>query len=74
MSSLFLKRTARLEFVWTLEISIRPAPRMIFLSHIYMLVDITTRHAMLPFMDGSFGYNQIMMVPEASEKTSFITE
>ena len=44
------------------------------LPHIDMLVDSTTRHAMLSFMDGFFSYNQIMMAPEDREKTSFITE
>ena len=29
---------------------------------------------MLSFMDGFFGYNQIMMAPKDMEKTSFITE
>ena len=72
MSSMFLKRRARLGFVLTLEISTRLASRMIFLSHI--LVASTTGHAMLSFMDGFFGYNQILMAPEDREKTSFITE
>ena len=44
------------------------------LPHIDMLVDSTTRHAMLSFMDGFSSYNQIMMAPEDREKTSFITE
>ena len=44
------------------------------LPHIDMLVDSTAKHAMLSFMDGFFYYNQIMMVPEDREKTSFITE
>ena len=44
------------------------------LPHIDMLVDSTTGHAMLSFMDGFSGYNQIMMAPEDREKTSFITE
>ena len=39
-----------------------------------MLVDSTTGHAMLSFMDGFFGYNQILMAPEDRKKTSFITE
>ena len=42
--------------------------------HIDMLVDSTARHAMLSFVDGFVGYNQIMMAPEDREKTSFITE
>ena len=44
------------------------------LPHIDMLVDSTTGHSMLSFMDGFFGYNQILMAPEDMEKTSFITE
>ena len=31
-------------------------------------------HPMLSFMDGFFGYNQILMAPEDMEKTSFITK
>ena len=44
------------------------------LPHINMLVDSTAWHPMLSFMDGFFGYNQILMVPEDIEKTSFITK
>ena len=43
------------------------------LSHIDMLVDSTTGHSMLSFMDRFFGYSQIMMALEDMEKTSFIT-
>jgi ribonuclease HI len=43
------------------------------LPHIDVLVDNTARHAMLSFMDGFSGYNQIKMAPEDMEKTSFIT-
>ena len=43
------------------------------LPHIDMLVDSIAGHAM-SFMDGFFGYNQIMMAPKDREKTSFITE
>ena len=39
-----------------------------------MLVDNTIGHAMLSFMDGFSGYNQILMAPKDREKTSFITE
>ena len=42
--------------------------------HIDMLVDRTTGHPMLSFMDGFSEYNQILMAPEDMEKTSFITE
>ena len=41
--------------------------------HIDVLVDNTTMHGMLSFMDGFFGYNQIKMALEYLEKTSFIT-
>ena len=44
------------------------------LPHIDMLVDSTAGQALLSFMDGFSGYNQIMMAPEDREKTSFITE
>ena len=44
------------------------------LPHIDMLVDSTIGQAMLSFMDGFFGYNQIMKALEDMEKTSFITE
>ena len=44
------------------------------LPHSDMLVDSTIGHAMLSFMDGFSGYNQIMMAPEDREETSFITE
>ena len=43
------------------------------LPHIDMLVDSTTNHSMLSFMDGFFGYNQILMAPEDMEKMSFIS-
>ena len=44
------------------------------IPHIDMLVDSTTGHSMLSFMDGFSRYNQILMAPEDMEKTSFITE
>ena len=44
------------------------------LPHIDMLVDNTAGHPILSFMDGFFGYNQILMAPKDMEKTSFITE
>ena len=43
------------------------------LPHIDILVDNTAGHALLSFMDGFSGYNQIKMAPEDMEKTSFIT-
>ena len=42
------------------------------LSHIDMLVNSTTSHSMLSFMDGFSGYNQILMAPEDMEKTSLL--
>ena len=44
------------------------------LPHIDMLVDSTTWHPMLSFMDGFSRYNQILMAPEDMEKTSFINK
>ncbi|WJZ81616.1 hypothetical protein VitviT2T_001450 [Vitis vinifera] len=44
------------------------------LPHIGMLVESTTGHSMLSFMDGFSGYSQILMAPDDMEKTSFITE
>ena len=38
-----------------------------------LLVDNTAGHALLSFMDGFLGYNQIKMALEDMEKTSFIT-
>ena len=43
------------------------------LPPIVVLVDNTVGHKMLSFMDGFSGYNQIRMVEEDMEKTSFIT-
>ena len=42
--------------------------------YINMIVDSTTGYLMLSFMDGFFGYSQILMAPKDMEKTSFITE
>ena len=44
------------------------------LPHIDMLVDSTTGHSMLSFMDGFSRYNQLMKALKNMEKTSFITE
>ncbi|XP_058208176.1 uncharacterized protein LOC131321189 [Rhododendron vialii] len=44
------------------------------LPHIDVLVDNTAGHALLSFMDGFSGYNQILMAPEDREKTTFVTE
>lgn len=43
------------------------------LLHIDVLVDSSASHAMLSFMDGFSGYNQVLMVLEDMSKTSFIT-
>ena len=43
------------------------------LPYIDNLIDNTTGHALLSFMDGFLGYNQIKMAPEDMEKNSFIT-
>ena len=43
------------------------------LPHIDVLVDNTASHALLSFMDGFLGYNQIKMASEDMEKTSLIT-
>ena len=44
------------------------------LPHIDMLVDSTIGHSMLCFMDGFFGYSQILMAPKDMGKMSFIIE
>ncbi|PIN24824.1 DNA-directed DNA polymerase [Handroanthus impetiginosus] len=38
-----------------------------------LLIDATTGHEVLSFMDGSFGYNQIRMSPEDDKLTTFHT-
>ena len=43
------------------------------LPHIDILVDNTANHALLSFMYGYAGYNQILMAEEDMEKTTFIT-
>lgn len=42
------------------------------LLHIYLIVDSTTGHRMLNFMDVYSGYNQIYMNLDDAKKTSFI--
>ena len=44
------------------------------LPYINILVDSTTSHSMLSFMDGFSEYSQILMAPDDMEKTFFITE
>ncbi|KAL9236174.1 hypothetical protein vseg_010875 [Gypsophila vaccaria] len=43
------------------------------LPHVDVLVDNTADHALLSFMDGYAGYNQIKMAREDMAKTTFIT-
>ena len=43
------------------------------LTRIDQIVDSSTGHGMLSFLDGFFGYHQISMYPPDVEKTSFIT-
>ena len=43
------------------------------LPRINQLVDATSGHELLAFMDAFSGYNQIRMAPEDEEKTAFIT-
>ena len=43
------------------------------LPRIDQLVDATSGHELLTFMDAFSGYNQIRMAPEDEEKTAFIT-
>ena len=43
------------------------------LPQINLIVDATTGHDLLSFMDAFSGYNQIRMDPGDQEKTSFVT-
>ena len=43
------------------------------LPRIDQLVDVTSGHKLLTFMDAFSGYNQIRMASEDKEKTAFIT-
>ena len=43
------------------------------LPRIDLIVDATTSHELLGFMDAFSGYNQISMDPNDQEKTSFVT-
>ena len=52
----------------------RACPKDSFsLPRIDLIVDATTGHKLLSFMDAFSGYNQISMEPDDQEKTSFIT-
>ncbi|MGV7264174.1 reverse transcriptase family protein, partial [Mycobacterium kansasii] len=44
------------------------------LPSIDRLVDSTSEHEILSFVDAYSGYHQVLMHPEDVEKTSFITE
>lgn len=39
---------------------------------VYILVHIATRHGVLTFMDGHFGYNQILMIKEDVRKNDIL--
>ena len=45
----------------------------IFLSRIHQLIEVTTRHELLNFMDAYSGYNQIKMHTSDEDKTAFTT-
>jgi len=52
----------------------RASPKDNFsLPHIDILMDNTTSFALLSFMEGFLGYNQIKMAPKDMEKTTFVT-
>ena len=75
MSSLFPKRMTKLEFFFYFKDLNKASPKDDFpFPHIDLLVDSTTGHSMLSFMDGFLGYNQILMALEDMEKTIFIIE
>lgn len=48
--------------------------RQFSLPKIDLIVDATSKHELLSFMDAFSGYHQIKMYPPDVEKTSFITE
>ncbi len=53
----------------------RACPKEDFLlPHINVLVDNTIGSALMSFMDGFSGYNQILMALEDMTKTTFVTE
>jgi hypothetical protein len=52
----------------------RACPKDYFpLPHIDGLVDNTVGNALMSFMDGFSGYNQILMAPEDMMETTFVT-
>ena len=75
MPSLFPKKDGKVRVCGDFRDLNKASPKDDFpIPHIDMLVDSTTRHLMLSFMDGFSWYNQISMAPKDIEKTSFITE
>jgi hypothetical protein len=44
------------------------------ITHIDVLVDNTIGSALMSFMDGFSGYNQILIAPKDITKTTFVTE
>ena len=51
----------------------RACPKDSFpLPRIYLIVDATSGHELLSFLDAFSGYNQIRMDPSDQEKTSFV--
>ena len=75
MSSLFPKKDDKVRVCVDFQDLNKASPKDDFpLPHIDMLVDSTTGHSMLSFVDGFSGYSQILMALGDMEKTSFITE
>ena len=75
MSSLFPKKDDKVRVYVDFQDLNKASPKDDFpLPHIDMLVDSTTSHSMLSFVDGFSGYSQILMALGDMEKTSFITE
>jgi len=64
---------ARSGYVWTIETRIRSPKDNFPLLHINVLVDNAIKNATYSFMDGFFSYNQIRIIEEDKEKTTFIT-
>ena len=50
-----------------------PQRQLLFASN-NQLIDMTTKHELLSFMDTYFGYNQILMYELDEEHTSFIID
>ena len=61
------------EYVYFIDLN-KACPKDSFpLPRIDQLVDSTTKHKLLSFMDAFSGYNQILMDEEDQEKTTFVT-